>query len=313
MNHKLSDAQVLGVITPSFYNVERTVYAKRYPSYDYAALVPVLTEGNEWARGTMFYTSDIAGKAEWLAGKGFDMPYADVSRGSSLTPFHMAGIGYEWSLEEVSVAAMEGRSLSSEKAEAAKRVAENKLWNVAMTGDTEKGMTGLLNDANVPTANAAATGSGSTRTFSTKTPDNILADVNAIMAGVINSTLETELADTLLLPSSSVQYLASTRISTNSDTTVLEFVRKNNAYSSQTGRDLTIRGLRTLETAGSGGTRRMLAYTRDPDIVRFHLPMPHKFLPPFQKGSVTWEIAGIMRTGGTEVRRPKAMSYVDGI
>lgn len=68
-----------------------------------------------------------------------------------------------------------------------------------------------------------------------------------------------------------------------------------------------------LNTAGGGGTARMIAYRRDPEVLRFHLPMPHQFLPPFQKSSMTWEVAGIMRTGGTEIRLPKAVAYVDGI
>ncbi len=48
-------------------------------------------------------------------------------------------------------------------------------------------------------------------------------------------------------------------------------------------------------------------------MLRFHLPMPHRFLPPFQKSSMSYEVAGIMRTGGLEVRLPKAISYLDGI
>ena len=107
-----TDAQnALGFIMPAFYNVERTVYQTKYQAFDYARLLPVITEGNEWGRGVLFRSSDIAGKAEWISGKGFDMPYADVSQTQYLKGFEMAGIGYEWSLEEIKVAALEGRSL----------------------------------------------------------------------------------------------------------------------------------------------------------------------------------------------------------
>ena len=34
---------------------------------------------------------------------------------------------------------------------------------------------------------------------------------------------------------------------------------------------------------------------------------------PFQKGSMVYEVAGIMNVGGTEVRLPKALTYRDGI
>lgn len=313
-NIDFNDAQqALGFIMPSYYNVERTVYEIKYPSFDYAALVPVITEGSEWARGTLFYSSDAAGKAEWISGKGFDMPYADVARTQYLKGFQMAGIGYEWGLEELSQAALEGRNLGNEKAAAARKIAEQKLWQVAISGDTEKGWTGLINDANVPTTTAAADGVGSSALWSAKTTALILRDVNSIITGVYTGSAEVEMADTLLLPTARYLHLANTPRSDNSDTTLLQYIQQNNSYTAETGQPLRIRGLRTLATAGGSSSARMIAYRRDPEVVRFHLPMPHRFLPPFQKSSMTWEVAGIMRTGGTEIRLPKAVSYVDGI
>lgn len=311
--------QAAGFIVPQYYNIEATVYQIKYPSFDYASLIPVVTEGNEWGRGTLFYSSDSVGKAEFLSGKGFDMPYADVNRSQFLKQFELAGVGYEWTLEEVSTASIEGRNLSNEKAVAARRVAEQWNWNIAMTGigpgytASEKGWTGLINDANVPATTAAATGTGATTTWSTKTPDNILADINLAIEGVHTTTNETEVADTVLLPFSRWSYLARTARSTTGDDTILSYLMRNNAYTAETGQALTIRSLRALNTAGSGSTARMVVYRRDPEVLRYHLPMPHRFLPPFQKSSMTWEIAGIMRTGGVEIRLPKAVSYIDGI
>jgi hypothetical protein len=48
-------------------------------------------------------------------------------------------------------------------------------------------------------------------------------------------------------------------------------------------------------------------------VLRFHLPGPHEFIEPFRKSSMTWEVAGIMNTGGTEIRLPKGLIYRDGI
>jgi hypothetical protein len=310
----LSDAQTaLGFVTPMFYNIEKTIYQKKYPSFDYASIVPVDTSGNPWAVGTLFRSSDIAGKAEFLSGKGHDMPYADITGDQALKGFELAGIGYEWSLEELQRAAMEGRQIGPEKAEAARKVAEQFLYNVAITGNSEKNWTGAINDPNVTVVTAAATGTGSTTTWSTKTPANIIADINTPITGMYTSTNEVELADTVLLPTSRFLYLASTPRSDTSDTTLLQFLQESNPYTAETGRPLLIRGVRALETAGAGGTARMVTYRRDESVLRLHLPMPHQFLPPFQKSSMTWEVAGILRTGGTEVRLPKAMRYTDGI
>ena len=310
--------QALGFVTPQFYNIETSVYEIKYPSFDYASFVPVITEGNEWARGTLFYSMDSAGKAEWLNGRANDMPYADVSKTQYTQGFHMGGIGYEWNLEEINVARMEGIPLTDAKGRAARRIAEQFLWNVAMSGksdgtNSEKNWTGLTNDANVPAANVAANGSGSSTLWSTKTPDQILTDINAGLTGVFTTTQETEMGDTVLLPTAIYQSIASTARSSNSDTTILKFLLENNAYTAQTGQPLLVRALRLLNTAGAASSGRAIIYRRDPEVLRFHLPMPHRFLPPFQKSSMSYEVAGIMRTGGLEVRLPKAISYLDGI
>lgn len=309
----LLDAQVaLGFAQQAFYNIETGIYETRYPDYDYASLIPVETSGNEWARGTMFYSTDSVGEATFLAGQGFDMPYADFNKTQFLTAHHLAGIGYEWNLEELQVAAMEGVPVSDMKAKAAKRAAEIMLFNIALTGSTEKNWTGLFNNASVTAGNVAASGTAGGLLWTTKTGDLQLADLNAPISGIFTGSLEAEMADTLILPTSALLTLGTTYRSTSTDRTLLDHIRENNVYSQQTGQPLMIRASRKLETAGAGGTRRMVAYRRSPEVVKFHLPMPHKFLPPFQKGSMTYEVAGIMRTGGTEIRLPSAIRYADG-
>jgi hypothetical protein len=57
----------------------------------------------------------------------------------------------------------------------------------------------------------------------------------------------------------------------------------------------------------------MVVYRRDPGVLKMHLPMRHRFLPVWQTGPIVFDIPGIMRLGGTEVRRPTAMRYWDGI
>ena len=305
--------QALGFVTPQYYNLETTIYEVKYPSFDYASLVPVVTEGNEWSRGTVFYSMDAAGKAEWLNGGAYDMPYADVARSQFSQSFHLAGIGFEWNLEEINVAQMEGVNLSDIKARAARRVAEQKLWTVAMSGDAEKGWTGLINNASATAADVAANGTGTVTWWAAKTPDQILTDINTGISGIATDTGETEAADTVLLPTAVYQMLATTPRSASSDTSILAYLLANNAYTAETGQPLTVRALRSLATADPGGDGRAVVYRRDPEVLRFHLPMPHRFLPPYQKSSMLYEVAGIFRTGGLEVRIPKAIRYLDGI
>lgn len=314
MDINFHDAQqAMGFIVPQTLRINTEIEQQQYPAFDYARLMFVNTDGDMWDIGSVFYSGDIAGAAQFLSGKGFDMPYADVSTAQHLQTNHFAGIGYEWSLQELQRAAKLGRSLSNEKADAARRVAESFVYGIALRGNAEKGLTGLVNDPTVPTANVAADGTGAATTFASKTPDQILRDVNAALNAPFNATRETQRADTLLLPTTRLQALAETRLGATNETTILSFLRQNNSYTLETGQPLTIIGSRELETAGAGGTARMMAYDNDRGVVQMHLPGPHEFLPAFQKSSMTWEVAGIMNVGGVEFRRPKGAAYRDGI
>lgn len=304
--------QAVGFLTPQLLRINTEIDMQKYPSFDYARMIPVNTDGDMWDYGSVFYSGDIAGKAEFMGGSAYDMPYADISTTQFLQENRLAGIGYEWSRQELERAARMGQNLSARKAEAARKVAEQFVYGIAIRGNTEKNWTGLINNASVPTANFAADGTGSSALWSAKSADLINRDINVLINGVENNTKETEIADTLLLPTTRLQYLQSTRIGDGADT-ILKFVRENNAYTLRTGAPLTIIGSRELETAGASSTARAVAYARSPDVVQLHLPGPHEFFEPFRKGAMVWEVPGLMNVGGVEVRRPKGLNYRDGL
>lgn len=309
----LVDAQVgRAFLTPQLHRIETEVYQRKYPSFDFGDFMFVDTSGDMWDVGTVFYSMDGAGQAQFLSGKGFDMPYADILTSQHVHGFHLAGIGYEWTVQEMERAAKLGRALKSDKAMAADQVAQAFLYSLATTGKTpgaatsEVNWTGLFNNGSAPSAQVANDGTGPSRLWSAKTPDLILRDINDAINAVETGTGETHVANTLILPTSRYNYIANTRV-TDTGTSILAFLRANNSA----GEGLTIKRSRSLETAGTGSTTRMVAYDNSREVVRFHLPGPHEFLPPFQKGSMTYEVGGIMNVGGTEVRLPKAIVYRD--
>lgn len=304
--------QALGFLTPQLLRINTQIEMLEYPSFDYASLLPVNTDGGMWSFGSVFYSGDIAGSAEFLAHKGFDMPLVDISTSQHVQTNHFAGIGYEYSRGELERAAELGRNLSTEKAEAARTVAESFIYGIAVSGHAEKNLTGLINSPLVPTANVPADGTGAATTFASKTPDQINRDINAVLNAPFNSTKETKRANRLLLPTTRLQYLAQTRIGDGTDT-ILKFVRENNAYTLETGMPLDIRGSRELETAGAGGTARMMAFAAERSVVQMHLPGPHEFLEPWRAHALLWQVPGIMNIGGVEFRRPKGAAYRDGI
>lgn len=305
--------QALGFIQPQLLRINTAIEEEVFPDFDYARLMAVNTDGDMWDLGSLFYSGTIGGAAEWMSHKGFDMPYADVATSQHMQANHFAGIGYEWTLGELNRAAKANRNLGNEKARAARVVAESFCYKIAIRGSAEKNTRGLINDANVSAANVpVGSGTGATTAWSTKTPAEILRDINTTLNAPYNATLETQRANTLLLPTTRLQDLAITIIP-GTNATILQFIRANNSYTLETGQALNIIGTRELEAAGAGGSARMVAYDNRREVVQFHLPGPHEFLPPFHKSEMTWSVGGIMNIGGVEIRRPKAVAYRDGI
>jgi hypothetical protein len=74
-----------------------------------------------------------------------------------------------------------------------------------------------------------------------------------------------------------------------------------------------MRGVRGLDTASASGAGRAIAYRRDPEVVKVHMPMTHRFLPVWQTGPLVFDVPGIFRIAGLEIRRPGAFRYLDGV
>lgn len=302
----------LGFVERQTSHIESEVYRTRYPELDYASLVPVVTEAHPFAKSVTYYDIDGTGKAGWINGNAKDIPVVGTMLGQSETAIHMGGIGYDYGWEEVNQAAMMGMNLASEKAYYANRAYQEHMYNIALTGDTQKGFEGLFNYTGVSSASVAADGTGSSTLWSTKTGDQIVRDFNAGLIGIHSSTNTVEMADTVLMPHERFQFLATTRLGSVSDTTLLEFIQKTNVYTAQTRRQLDIRGVRGLLTAGAGNTARMVTYRKSPQVLKMHLPMPHRFLP-VQQDILRYVIPGVYRVGGLDIRLKGAVRYSDGI
>jgi hypothetical protein len=113
----------------------------------------------------------------------------------------MAGIGYGYTLEELGQAMMiPGLNLSADRATAARRAYEEFVDDVALRGNDEKNLEGLINNSAVAVSTAAAIGNGNSTTWDDKTGDQVAADINAAITGMYTATLTIEIADTVLLP-----------------------------------------------------------------------------------------------------------------
>ncbi|HBC94381.1 MAG TPA: hypothetical protein DCZ10_16145 [Pelotomaculum sp.] len=141
-------------------------------------------------------------------------------------------------------------------------------------GFDEFGTTGIINDPYVTASSVAEGASGSTE-WTTKTPDEILFDINQTMvAGWAASEYDLSgMPNHILLPPAQYAYLVETKISSAGNMSILEFLLQNNIGRNQ-GIDLSINPSRWCIGAGENGTDRMVAYVNNDDRLYFDLTVP---------------------------------------
>lgn len=322
LDQQVLDAQTLSLLGTETLSINNRVYEARYPSWDFSRLVSVNTSGGEWSGGTLTFTSDMSGKMDWQSTGAKDVPLAHVSQDYQTMYHRDAALGYEWHVGEVQRLAQTPAEISNlveRRARAARRLADKFLYDLTLVGDARKGMSGLVNNPDVPVVTLPADGDGGVTYWvnssgvGTKTPAQIVRDINLVISGVYGTTFGTILADTLMLPKSALTYIASTPFSAVTMETILSFVAKNNRYTLETGRELRIIGIDELEVAGTAGEGRIFAYYNAEDFVQLHLPMPFRFFPIYQDGPFSFAVPGLLRTGGVEFLAPDAAAYADGV
>jgi len=309
----------LGFVTDQTYRIATEIERAEYPGIDINDLLVVETQGDPWANGITRFTLDGTGQARWYNGGANTMPLADINKGRVDFSYELGALGYEFNLDDINKARLSGINLSDELAYYARQGAEQFCYYTGLSGDPLRGLTGLINTAGivqgpvaaVGTGNGAVAGTPASRLWANKTPQQMVNDINSLVVAPYNASNQILMSDTVLLPFTAQQYIEQTTLAGQTET-VMSFIQRTNSYTMRTGQPLRIRGLRELETVGSGGTRRMIAYARNGRVAKFHMPMPFQFLPVWQNGPMNWLVPGIFRIGGTDWTRPQSATYADG-
>ena len=293
------DAQAaLGFVTHQRTHIETEVLKRPYPAVKYAEMIPIDTTASPFSLSVTHFTQDATGRAKFISGKGDDVPLVNISGSKFEQMVNMAGVGYSFSLEEIGAAQQMGTNLQSDGAQAARESYEQFVDEVAFAGDTTLGIEGFYSMTGVPSAAAGAT-------FAASTPDAILAIINTALNAIYTNTLGIEMGDTIALPLAEYARLSSTRLGDGSDVTILDYIRRANVYTAQTGQPLSIFADRRLTT-------KMVVYRRDPSVLKMHVPMPLRFIAP-QSVNLEIKVLGMFRFAPVNIRKPQAVRYVTGI
>jgi len=234
-----------------------------------------------------------------------DFPRVDVGGHEISVTAKDIGVSYGYSIDEIRRAIYGGIDLESRRAIMARIAIERKLDALAWSGDADYNIVGFLNYPGIGEYTVPATGTGTTKTWSTKTPAQILTDLNGIKSQVYISTNGVESINTILLPMAQFDLIKNTPMGTASDTTIYTFFKENNP-------GIEIAELRQLDGAGAGSADRMIGYRKDPNYVRFEVPVPLETFEAERDG-MNYVIPMRSRTAGVMVFYPLSVAFGDGI
>ena len=267
-------------------------------------LIPVDSTTAPGARTVTYDQYDSTGIAKIISNYADDLPTADVKGKEFYSTIKSIGNSYVYSKDDIRAAQFAGKPLNQRKANAAVEAHRQLMNKLAFFGDAEYGIQGLLTNANIPSAPVVA-GAATTLTWVTKTPDEILKDLNSAVSDMLDLTKGVEVPNTIVMPIAQYNYIATTARSANSDTTILQFFKGNNP-------GIEVMWATELKGAFTGGTDGFIVYNRNPDKLFMEIPMMVEMSPAQEKG-LSYTIPCESKFGGVIVPYPLSVSFRRGI
>ncbi len=224
----------------------------------------------------------------------------------------------KYTILELESAARLGRPVDQQKYQGLQLKHQMDIDEQVYIGDTTTGDTGLVNSDQVTNVSNLANGVSGSSHWSSKTPDEILADVNAMLTSVWTASAFAVIPDRLLLPPAQFGYISTQKVSQAGNVSILKYIQDNNLLTTAGRGKLDIFPLKWLIGSGVGGTvgtsgtvDRAVVYTKDKIRVRY--PMTLLQRTPIQYDSIFHKTTYFCRLGVVEVVYPETIGYFDGL
>jgi hypothetical protein len=284
----------------SFEHIEKELERVEYAPLMSETLIPFGSYGASPGHKTVTYRIiNNTGEADYVKGKSNDIPRADVDATEFQVEIEALGVEYAWDVMELDSAAVDPTvRLEVERKKSAIDAVRLKHDEAAAIGSVKLGRKGFINSPLVPVLT-------STGVFSGLTTDAMIAQIRRVLDAPRVATGNIHKADTLAVDDGTWELLNAPRA--NTDTTIRKWLMEN------------IKDLKSIEVwsrlnlaNAAGNGPRIIAYKKDPSVVRYDNVLLMKELPP-QARDYEVVIPCYGYTGFTNIRRPKAIAYMDGV
>lgn len=268
------------------------------------------TDINPGALNVVYRTRDIKGTGNFVNGSSANIPRVGQVIGQVSVPILDAAVGFRLMDAEARryQFAYQG-SLAQDMGGIMKRAAEYHLERGWFYGDTDANFLPYLD---YPYCNKII----ASQAWSSGTPADWVASINDAMTQMWSDSKTIYLPDTVELPLAKFSMLAEAFVigagTAGVACSALKYLKENNIYTMQTGKELNIKALRYLTGAGTDGADRCIIKQTDPANTMLPLPMPYQLSQPVP---IPLGVEGFAEYifGSFHLKFPQSMIYLDGI
>jgi hypothetical protein len=250
------------------------------------------------------------GNLPWLSAESTAIPGVSIDGQKTVLPLRLLGREVSFTSVELDRSQRLGTPIDSQKADALNILYQMAIDQMIYIGSTDVGAQGLLNNSAITESGVNAGVSGSTL-WVNKTPDEILADVNELIESTWSAAAFAVCPSKLLLPPAQFSYIASQKVSSAGNVSILKFLKENSIALEVNGKELDIQPVKWLTGRGVEGEDRMLAYTNEENRVRYPM-VPIRRETAYYQG-IRFIAPYIWAFGELELPYPETLQYADGI
>lgn len=249
----------------------------------------------------------------WASAEQTAIPRVVLDIAKVNTPLNLVTYEVSYTIPELESARLTGRPIDTQMVSAMNLKNQMDIDQMVYVGSSEQNLAGLVNSSAVTNTGNVVNGAGGQPAWTTKTPTEILADVNAILISAWAATGYSVPPTKLLIAPVPFGYIATTVVSSAGTQTILSFLETNNILTAEKGIKLDIKSVKWLDKANRSGatTDRMVAYTQKDSYVRF--PMVPLQAAPTQFRGIWVAVPYYGRLGAVEFVYPETVAYRDGI
>jgi len=253
---------------------------------------------------------NTVGNMPWISPETTAIPGVSINGQKVVLPLRLLAREVAYTSVELERSQLTGQPIDAQKIDALNLLYQMNTDQMVYIGSSDVGATGLCNIANV-TASTVANGANGTPQWSTKTADEILVDVNTLIESVWAGAAYAVCPGKLLLPPVQFSYIASQKVSSAGNVSILKFLKENTISLEINGSPLDIQPVKWLPGLGAGVTDRMVAYTNDESRVRYPM-VPIRRETAYYMG-IRFIAPYIWAFGEMEFPYPETLGYADGI